>query len=85
MFQFAYFYLDLLNSINQEKIEVEELKKLTKENIIEFFNNYIKVGGAGRKKVSVYINPAELTDEYKSKINVIIFKKNFNFLITYNF
>lgn len=45
---------------------------MTKADIIEFFNNFIKTGGAGRKKVSVYINPVEMTDEYKNKINVFI-------------
>ncbi|CAF0874976.1 unnamed protein product [Brachionus calyciflorus] len=50
-------------NFDRENIEVEELRKLTKENLLEFFNTFISSKSEKRRKLAVYVNPPEMNSE----------------------
>merc|ERR1739845_57500 len=54
------------STISTEKIETKELKNITKENIIEFFDIYICPKSNTRKKLACYIMPSD-TSEIKAE------------------
>jgi len=57
-----------LYHFNREHVEVEDLKKITKADIIDFYSNMLSADAPYRKKLSVYINPTEMNDDLKSKV-----------------
>ena len=46
-----------------ENIEVEELRKLTKEDLAEFYQKMISDESKQRRKLAVYIYPPEMNTE----------------------
>jgi hypothetical protein len=51
-------------------IEVNELKKLTKNDLVEFYNRFISPNSLTRRKLAVYVNPTDLNDELGDRIKV---------------
>lgn len=50
-------------NFDRENIEVEELRKLTKDDLSDFFNTLIDCESKWRRKLSVYIHHSELKSE----------------------
>ncbi|RNA20606.1 insulin-degrading enzyme isoform X1, partial [Brachionus plicatilis] len=50
-------------NFDREKIEVEELRKLSKNELIEFYNTFISSKSNARRKLAVYINPSEINSQ----------------------
>lgn len=44
---------------DREKIEVEELKKLTRQELLEFFQKLVDAESKDRKRLAIYIHPTE--------------------------
>ena len=49
-------------NFNRDEIETKELKNITKENIIEFFDSYICPKSNTRKKLACYIMPSDTSE-----------------------
>ena len=49
-------------NFNRDEIETKELKNITKENIIEFFDIYICPKSNTRKKLACYIMPSDTSE-----------------------
>lgn len=54
-------------NFDRENIEVEEIKKLTKQDVVDFFNRYIDPCGPERRKLAVYICPPDMSEDLKSE------------------
>jgi len=50
---------------DRKKIEADVLRKLTKQDLIFFFNNYIKLGCPGRRKLTVQVYGSSHSGAYK--------------------
>jgi len=50
---------------DRKKIEVDVLRKLTKQELIDFFDNYIKLGSPGRRKLTVQVYGSSHSGAYK--------------------
>ncbi|XP_033106697.1 insulin-degrading enzyme-like [Anneissia japonica] len=50
-------------NFDRDSIEVACLKNITKENLIDFFNNYIDISAPKRHKISVYVKTSIAADE----------------------
>ena len=46
---------------------MEEIKKLTKKEIVDFFERYIDPNGKERRKPAAYICPPEMNEDLKSE------------------
>ncbi len=44
-------------------MEVEELKRLTKEDLKEFFHKFLSTESRFRRKLAVYVYPSEMHEE----------------------
>uniref|UniRef100_A0A0D6QRY2 Insulin-degrading enzyme-like 1, peroxisomal n=1 Tax=Araucaria cunninghamii TaxID=56994 RepID=A0A0D6QRY2_ARACU len=51
---------------DRKEVEVAVLRKLTKEDLLNFFNNHIKLGAPGRRKMSFQVYGSSHVAEYKS-------------------
>lgn len=61
-----------LTLIILENVEVEELRKLNKQDLIEFYKTFISSKSNSRRKLAVYVNPSEMNSELTpDKLNVI--------------
>lgn len=49
---------------------MEDLKKITKADILDFYDSMLSADAPYRKKLSVYINPVEMDDAIKAKVKV---------------
>ena len=54
-----------------ENIEVEELQKLTKDDLKEFFHKFISEDSKQRKKLAVFVYPPEMHDDIIKDQNVV--------------
>jgi len=54
-------------NFDRENIEVEELKKLTKADLLEFFYRFISADSKQRRKLAVYIYPPETDLQLNNK------------------
>jgi len=59
---------------DRKEIEVAELRKLTKQDLIYFFDNYIKLGSPGRRKLTVQVYGSSHSGAYKlaNSIDILI-------------
>ncbi|XP_072951084.1 insulin-degrading enzyme-like 1, peroxisomal [Typha angustifolia] len=53
---------------DRKELEVAALRELKKEELIEFFDNYVKVGASQRKTLSVLVFGGLHSSEYKSAV-----------------
>ena len=53
-------------NFNRDEIETEDLRKITKDNILEFFDTYIDSKSSVRKKIVCYMVPSD-TSEIKEE------------------
>lgn len=56
---------------DRENIEVEELQKLTKDDLKEFFHKFISEDSKQRKKLAVFVYPPEMHDDIIKDQNVV--------------
>lgn len=47
--------------------QVEELRKVTQQDLIDFFNEYVKVGASRKKTLSVRVHGKLHSSEYKAE------------------
>ncbi|CAK9155607.1 unnamed protein product [Ilex paraguariensis] len=52
---------------DRRECEVAALKKLTREELIDFFNEYIKVGAPRKKSLSVHVYASSHSSEYRAE------------------
>jgi insulysin len=57
---------------DRKEIEVAELRKLTKQDLIYFFDNYIKHGCPGRRKLTVQVYGSSHSGAYKQTKSIDI-------------
>jgi len=66
-------------NFNREKSEVEELKILTKDDLVKFFDKMIDSESKERRRLAIYIHPPEISCELTSdKLNVSVLKSIIN-------
>ena len=53
-------------NFNRDELEVKELQKLTREDIVKFFDDYIATNGTEKKKISTHVI-SQLTSEDDGK------------------